>query len=124
MSLTTPAWVGGVTAPNPGPMTLQGTNTWIFGSIEHVLLTHGHGDHSDGALRCARFAARGSVVKRAGAFDVCVGGLSAATVEFVNIQDSDTARFEQDPASACEVCESFVYRFAGCADQLCKFFLS
>jgi len=53
MSVTTPAWVGGVTAPNPGPMTLQGTNTWIFGSIEHILLTHGHGDHSDGAQRCA-----------------------------------------------------------------------
>ncbi|MEI7656153.1 MAG: aldehyde dehydrogenase family protein, partial [Actinomycetes bacterium] len=56
-------------------MTLQGTNSWILGidglvivdpgpldeshlldvamhgSIEHIFLTHGHGDHSDGAQR-------------------------------------------------------------------------
>jgi len=68
-----------VVAPNPGPMTLAGTNTYLYGSgpcavidpgpddkrhldtvraaaeerggIEVVLLTHGHGDHSDGAER-------------------------------------------------------------------------
>jgi glyoxylase-like metal-dependent hydrolase (beta-lactamase superfamily II) len=72
---------GVLLAPNPGPMTLDGTNTWLLRSpgssscivvdpgplheehlsrvveagktVELILLTHGHLDHSEGAPRLA-----------------------------------------------------------------------
>lgn len=85
-----PPWFGGqvgaglecVLAPNPSPMTLDGTNTWLitgprgcvvldpgpdepahldrieaaaagYGQVRAILLTHGHADHSAGALSLA-----------------------------------------------------------------------
>lgn len=97
------AWTGGafgdralcVLAPNPGPMTLDGTNTWVLhepgsdvalvvdpgpqdeahlarvlGAVEglgarvsEVLLTHGHLDHSEGAVRFAELAGSGVGVR-------------------------------------------------------------
>lgn len=89
--LDAPPWPGGVVAagvecvlaPNPGPMTLDGTNTWVVAGdcvvvvdpgpqdeahldrieaaaratgrpVRTVLLTHGHLDHSAAAVATAR----------------------------------------------------------------------
>ncbi|MEV4198054.1 MBL fold metallo-hydrolase [Micromonospora globbae] len=75
-----PGWVTLLRAPNPGPMTLDGTNTWVlrapgarqavvvdpgpadeahlaavtaYGPVGLVLITHGHPDHTEGAPRLA-----------------------------------------------------------------------
>jgi len=73
-----PPWVTLVRAPNPGPMTLEGTNTWVLrppgareavvidpgpsdeghlaavaahAPVAAVLVTHGHPDHVEGVER-------------------------------------------------------------------------
>jgi glyoxylase-like metal-dependent hydrolase (beta-lactamase superfamily II) len=75
-----PGWVTLLRAPNPGPMTLDGTNTWVLrapgqdhgvvvdpgpldeghlsriaahGPFRYILITHGHFDHVEGAGRLA-----------------------------------------------------------------------
>lgn len=75
-----PGWVTLTRAPNPGVMTLDGTNTWVLGApdaedrvvidpgpadeghlarivaqgpVAFILITHGHPDHVEGAARLA-----------------------------------------------------------------------
>jgi glyoxylase-like metal-dependent hydrolase (beta-lactamase superfamily II) len=94
-----PGWVTLLLAPNPGPMTLDGTNTWILrapgaeratvvdpgpldeehlrriaehGPVERILITHGHHDHVEGAARLSGML--GGAPVRAGSPVHCLGG--------------------------------------------------
>jgi glyoxylase-like metal-dependent hydrolase (beta-lactamase superfamily II) len=95
-----PAWVTLLRAPNPGPMTLDGTNTWVlpehrvvidpgpadeahlaaiaaYAPIDTILLTHGHADHVEGASRLSSLLGGAPVIGRAAEHCVGAGPLRA-----------------------------------------------
>lgn len=104
-----------VLAPNPGPMTLDGTNTWVLpdgvvvdpgpaddghlravlsaaggpGAVRLVLLTHGHPDHSDGVARFVELSGAGPVQAYDPAFcvdaDPLVDGESVAGLTVLHV---------------------------------------
>ena len=96
-----PGWVTLLRAPNPGPMTLDGTNTWVLRApgeeqgfvidpgpldeghlraiAEHapfraILITHGHHDHVEGAPRLSAMLGGTPVLTSFGA-DIASDGL-------------------------------------------------
>ena len=94
-----------ILAPNPGPMTLEGTNTYVIGGqvvvdpgpsdVEHmerlvalqprlVLVTHRHADHTEGASELARSV---GAELRALDPDQCFGGEPLVDGEWIPVDD-------------------------------------
>lgn len=99
-----PAWVRLVRAPNAGPMTLDGTNTWVLlppgaaacavidpgplhephleavaghGPVAHILTTHAHPDHVEGLDRFRDLVgAAGTMPRHEGAAVGLPGGMT------------------------------------------------
>lgn len=74
-SSTAPGWQGGpvggvatcVLAPNPGPMTLDGTNTWVLlppGSTRALVVDPGPADRTHLAMVVAAAAERGAAIEQ------------------------------------------------------------
>jgi glyoxylase-like metal-dependent hydrolase (beta-lactamase superfamily II) len=102
-----PDWVTLVRAPNPGPMTLDGTNSWVLrapGSgqcvvvdpgpldeghlatlavdrdVRLILTTHSHPDHVEGLPRFRELAPAGAVVPRDDNTTVRLDGLAVRLI--------------------------------------------
>jgi glyoxylase-like metal-dependent hydrolase (beta-lactamase superfamily II) len=103
-----PAWATLVRAPNPGPMTLDGTNSWVLrlpagtvvvdpgpldeghlaalaghGPIAGILVTHGHVDHVAGLDRLRELTGAPVLAEVPGVRRLPLPGHTADSVAFV-----------------------------------------
>ncbi|MFC4067083.1 MBL fold metallo-hydrolase [Actinoplanes subglobosus] len=143
-----PGWVTLLLAPNPGPMTLDGTNTWILrapgaeratvvdpgpldeghlrriaehGPIERILITHGHHDHVEGAARLSEML--GGAPVRAGSPVHCLGGEPFDPSESIDgngleIRVMETPGHTSDSVSFLVICGTDL---AGCGTDRAMF---
>ena len=105
--------VRSITAPNPGPFTLEGTRTWLLGEttvidpgpmidshvraivdamprLDTILITHRHPDHAPAAVRL-RQATGAKIVAPHGVLDDALVGRRIAGGEIIDV---DTTRVE------------------------------
>ena len=105
-----PAWATLVRAANPGPMTLDGTNSWVlrpaggagclivdpgpleephlralagYGPVDGILLTHGHPDHVEGLDRLVELTGASVVEDAPGVARIATPGHTADSACFL-----------------------------------------
>jgi glyoxylase-like metal-dependent hydrolase (beta-lactamase superfamily II) len=113
-----PGWATLVRAGNPGPMTLEGTNSWVLrpaggskclivdpgpleeehlralaghGPVDGILVTHGHPDHVDGLARLVELTGAPVLTSAPGVRPIATPGHSRDSVSYLVELDGERA---------------------------------